>query len=138
MPTPHYGQPRYRAIADELRQRIERGVIRPGSLLPSESTLRAEFRASRGTIRQAIALLRNDGIVATEQGRGTYARLHGQFWKPQQRTQSETRERIICADATLAELFKTKVGARLIERERMIRIDGEVESIIREYRICTD
>ncbi|WP_176308434.1 GntR family transcriptional regulator [Micromonospora sp. NBS 11-29] len=134
MPTPHYGQPRYRVIAGILRERIERGLIGPGSLLPSESTLTAEFRASRGTIRQAMALLRNDGLVATEHGRGTYAIPHGRDCKPSQISYPEVRKQIVAADATLAALFNIEVGARLIEHESIIRIDGRVESIIREYR----
>ncbi|MFG1840018.1 GntR family transcriptional regulator [Micromonospora sp. NPDC049175] len=74
MPTPHVPPRRYRLVADELRRRIEAGVIPPGSLLPSESTLMAEFSVARGTVREALALLRSEGLVLTEVGRGTYAR----------------------------------------------------------------
>jgi GntR family transcriptional regulator len=61
-------------VADELRRRILSGAIPPGALLPSETTLIAEFSASRGTIREAIGLLRVEGMVVTEHGRGSYAR----------------------------------------------------------------
>jgi len=61
-------------VADELRRRILSGAIPPGALLPSETTLIAEFSASRGTIREAIGLLRAEGMVVTEHGRGSYAR----------------------------------------------------------------
>ncbi|MGW0218530.1 GntR family transcriptional regulator [Micromonospora chokoriensis] len=61
-------------MADELRRRIEAGVIPAGSLLPSESALMAEFSVARGTVREALALLRSEGLVMTEVGRGTYAR----------------------------------------------------------------
>jgi GntR family transcriptional regulator len=74
VPTPHSERPRYRLVADELRRRILAGVIPPGSVLPSESTLIAEFDVSRGTVREAIALLRAEGLAVTEMGRGTYAR----------------------------------------------------------------
>jgi GntR family transcriptional regulator len=74
VPTPHPERPRYRLVADELRRRILAGAIPPGSLLPSEPTLIAEFGVSRGTVREAIALLRAEGLVVTEHGRGTYAR----------------------------------------------------------------
>lgn len=74
VPTPHPQPRRYRQVADELRHRIEAGVIAPGSLLPSESTLMAEFAVARGTVREALALLRAEGLVMTEVGRGTYAR----------------------------------------------------------------
>jgi GntR family transcriptional regulator len=61
-------------VAEELRRRIQSGAIPPGALLPSETTLIAEFSASRGTIREAIGLLRAEGMVVTEHGRGSYAR----------------------------------------------------------------
>ncbi|MEE6257982.1 GntR family transcriptional regulator [Plantactinospora sonchi] len=73
VPAPHR-QPRYRAIADELRRRITAGAIPPGALIPSESSLTTEFRVARGTIREAINVLRAEGLVMTEHGRGTYAR----------------------------------------------------------------
>lgn len=61
---------RYREIAAALRSRI---VAAPaGSLLPSEAELSAEFAASRVTIRRALDLLRDDGLVAARQGFGWY------------------------------------------------------------------
>ncbi|MEU4639265.1 GntR family transcriptional regulator [Micromonospora sp. NPDC023814] len=130
MPTPHYGQPRYRTIANELRQRIEDGEIPPGALLPAESTLTSEFRVSRGTIRHAIAALRDAGLVATEHGRGTYAVA---FVPPA--SQAETKEREVAADADLAILFKIEVGAALIEREVIVRRSGRAQEVVRTYRL---
>ncbi|MEV1071715.1 GntR family transcriptional regulator [Micromonospora parva] len=130
MPTPHYGQPRYRAIADELRQRIEGGEIPPGTLLPAESALTSEFRVSRGTIRQSIAALRDAGLVATEHGRGTYAVA----FTPTA-GQAQTEEREVAADAALAILFKIDVGATLIEREVIVRRSGRVQEVVRTYRL---
>lgn len=74
VPTPHRASPRYRRVADELRDRIKAGVIPPGALLPSEAALIAEFGVSRGTVREAISLLRAEGTIVTEHGRGSYAR----------------------------------------------------------------
>ncbi|MDG4774066.1 winged helix-turn-helix domain-containing protein [Solwaraspora sp. WMMD792] len=74
MPTPHYGTPRYRRVADQLRDRITSGAIPPGALLPAETALAKEFNVARGTIRAAINALRQDGLVTTEHGRGTHTR----------------------------------------------------------------
>jgi GntR family transcriptional regulator len=74
VPTPPHERPRYRLVADELRRRILAGVIPPGSLLPSETALMREFGLSRPMIREAIGLLRAEGLVVTEMGRGSYAR----------------------------------------------------------------
>ncbi|MGH2685698.1 MAG: GntR family transcriptional regulator, partial [Actinomycetota bacterium] len=52
---------RYRAIADELRRRVETGEFGAGSLLPSESELSAAYAASRVTVRRALEELRHEG-----------------------------------------------------------------------------
>ncbi len=61
---------RYQEIADELRARARTSA--PGSLLPSESELSAEFAASRVTIRRALELVRDDGLIAARQGFGWF------------------------------------------------------------------
>nr|WTA67193.1 GntR family transcriptional regulator [Micromonospora sp. NBC_00855] len=135
MPTPHYGQPRYRVIAEELRERIESGAIPPGALLPAESVLTAEFRAARGTIRQAIAVLREAGLVATEHGRGTYANLRRHDAGQKRSSKPETRQRQVTADPELAALFAVGVGTALIEQESVTRTNGAVREVVRTYRL---
>lgn len=61
---------RYQEIADELRERI--AASGAGSVLPSESELSAEFGASRVTVRRALEMLRDDGLVAARQGFGWF------------------------------------------------------------------
>ena len=61
---------RYQEIADDLRRRVRNAA--PGSLLPSESELSAEFSASRVTIRRALELVRDDGLIAARQGFGWF------------------------------------------------------------------
>lgn len=48
-------------IADSLRERIRLGELPVGAVLPSESQLCAQWQASRGPVRQALAALRADG-----------------------------------------------------------------------------
>jgi GntR family transcriptional regulator len=64
--------PKYQQIADRLRAQIGNGVLEPGQRLPSEPELAAEFDASRNTVRLAIALLINQGLVVSRQGLGTF------------------------------------------------------------------
>lgn len=73
VPSPHV-RPGYRQVADDLRRRIAAGLIPPGALLPSESTLMQQHGVARGTVRDAVAQLRAEGLVITERGRGTYVR----------------------------------------------------------------
>ena len=63
---------RYRAIADELRRRVEAGEFGAGRLLPSEAELSGAYRASRITVRKALELLRDEGLVDARQGFGWF------------------------------------------------------------------
>jgi GntR family transcriptional regulator len=65
-------QAKYQEIADRLRDEIDSGVLQPGDRLPSEPDLVKTFDASRNTVRLAIALLTNQGLVVTRQGLGTF------------------------------------------------------------------
>ncbi|RAO08402.1 GntR family transcriptional regulator [Micromonospora noduli] len=134
MPTPHYGQPRYRLIANQLKERIESGRIPPGALLPAESALTAEFQAARGTVRQAIAALREAGLVATEHGRGTYATPHQHERGLDEGSETETQQRQVAADPELAALFAVEVGTTLMEQQSLARADGAVQTVVRTYR----
>jgi GntR family transcriptional regulator len=63
---------RYRQIATVLRDRIASGGYPPGGVLPSEADLGAEFAASRVTVRRALEMLRDDGVVDARQGFGWF------------------------------------------------------------------
>ncbi|MEV0839248.1 GntR family transcriptional regulator [Actinocatenispora sera] len=65
-------RPLYVRIAMSLKARILAGTYQPGSRLPAEERLTDSFRASRSTIRQAIADLRATGYVTSRQGSGTF------------------------------------------------------------------
>lgn len=62
-------EPLHRIVAGELRGRIRRGELAVGAAVPSESELCREFSASRGPIRQALATLREEGLIGGSQGR---------------------------------------------------------------------
>jgi GntR family transcriptional regulator len=64
----------YQRIADDLRTQILSGDLAPGSPLPSEAELVRRYGSSRGPVRQAINLLRSEGLVDSHQGRGVFVR----------------------------------------------------------------
>ncbi|UGQ09365.1 GntR family transcriptional regulator [Yinghuangia sp. ASG 101] len=61
-------------VADDIRARIGTSEYPPGTKLPSEAAMIAEYGVSRPVVRQAIAALRAEGIVKVEHGRGAYVR----------------------------------------------------------------
>ncbi|MFE9204686.1 GntR family transcriptional regulator [Micromonospora sp. NPDC007230] len=67
-------RPRYVQLAEELREKIDRGELAAGALLPSEPELAAQTGMSRTSVRNALRQLREWGLVRAEQGRGTYVR----------------------------------------------------------------
>lgn len=65
-------EPKYAALAAQLRQAIFQGEYVTGSRLPSENQLVESTGFSRQTVRQAIALLEQEGLAQRVQGSGTY------------------------------------------------------------------
>lgn len=65
-------QTRYQRIADDLRARLGSGALAAGRLLPSEAELSEEFAASRVTVRRALEVLRDEGLVDSRQGFGWF------------------------------------------------------------------
>jgi GntR family transcriptional regulator len=63
---------RYREIADDLRVRLEEGDLRGRRLLPSESELSTRYEVSRVTVRKALDVLREAGLVDSRQGFGWF------------------------------------------------------------------
>lgn len=63
--------PRYKAIYASLMQQIRDGVYPVGTLLPPEIELCRQFDASRHTVREAIRMLNEGGIVSRRAGVGT-------------------------------------------------------------------
>lgn len=64
--------PAYIRIHDSIKDEIDQGVWKIGSRLPSERDLSDQFQVSRMTLRQAITLLVDEGILERRVGSGTY------------------------------------------------------------------
>ncbi|TXC82234.1 GntR family transcriptional regulator [Metabacillus litoralis] len=67
----------YQQVKDILIKRIQSRIWEPNALIPTEQDLMKEFDVSRTTIRQAISLLVQEGLIEKRQGKGTIV-------KPQQ------------------------------------------------------
>lgn len=67
-------KPMYRQIADAIGKQIEKGLLKPGDALPTESALQAQFGVSRVTVRQALKQLTEQNVIESIQGSGTYVK----------------------------------------------------------------
>lgn len=59
-------------LAEELRDHIESGALGPGDQLPTEREIGDQFGVSRAVVREAIGVLRHDGLVESYRGRGSF------------------------------------------------------------------
>jgi DNA-binding GntR family transcriptional regulator len=66
--------PRYRQIAAIIRERIESGELEPNRPIPSEVQIENEFGVARATARRAVAVLRDEGLIVTVPGMGSYVK----------------------------------------------------------------
>lgn len=103
--------PLYTQVADVLRQRIVKGVWPVGGRIPTLPALAAEFAVASITVRQAIQLLKNEGLLSPEQGRGTFVRA---------RPPQHPRMQIATSLTKLAELYRAD-APRLIALAEGIR-----------------
>jgi hypothetical protein len=63
---------KYEVILDDLRSRIVKGTLAPGTQLSTWDELKARYKVARTTIRSALNSLRNDGFIESSSTRGMY------------------------------------------------------------------
>ena len=62
----------YARVANDLRAKILSGELPPGKKLPTKLELVEQYGVGPGAIDTAMLLLRNEGLVIGQQGRGRY------------------------------------------------------------------
>ncbi len=140
----------YHRLAEDLRAAIVGGRYQPGDRLGSEWELADRYATSRPTVRRAIALLKAEGLVVTEQGRGTFVRprppvrlavtaanyrRHRAAGAPgfdaQVREQGQRpRQRLLAvlttdAEAEVAGCLGLAAGSVVLTRQRLFLVDDE-------------
>jgi GntR family transcriptional regulator len=136
----------YRTVAGELRDRIKRGVYRPGQQVPTEADLVREFRVSGITVRRAIRDLVLEGLVQGRRGAGVFVRerrrvvrsLGGDFRESLgdeiRRAGEEPGIRelacaLVDAPEDVARRLQLRRGARVYRHEKLVLADGEAVGI---------
>jgi GntR family transcriptional regulator len=130
-------EPAYAQLAGILREQVASGAYQPGEKLPSEAALCKNYDVSPMTVRRAVNLLIDQGVVRTIQGKGTFVkalnfgsisfnlRQFQDLFKDKKRTKIRFLEaRIIRADAQVARKIDIQVGQRVIFMRRLIDSDG--------------
>src|SRR5436305_5266990 len=139
-----YTPPKYAQLIGELQERIESGEYPPGSMLPSEHQLTAEFGVARPTVVRALRALRADGWIRTQQGKGSFVRgrpaladAESQRRGESELDRDESREhgemvevRMITPAPRIAALLEVPEGDKVLCRKRLARWDDEGAEVV--------
>jgi GntR family transcriptional regulator len=68
----HEREPIYLQLVEQVKSMVASGVLKPGSQLPTVREVAADLRINFNTAARAYRLLHEEGIISTQQGRGTY------------------------------------------------------------------
>jgi DNA-binding transcriptional regulator YhcF (GntR family) len=119
-------------IADTLRDRIRSGDLKAGDRLPTQAELAEEFGVERGTVRQALRVLQEDGLLSNV-SKGSPPRIA----EPQPVT-DEPQPTMVGLAPRLAEAFaapQVRVDAACLTAETLMLALGEPVRLIHEGRI---
>lgn len=130
--------PLYRKLAATLQHALEDGRYAVNAPLPAERELAASFNVSRDTVRKAIRLLEEQGVVYSDHGRGTFAapeavrqmsRFLDSFTDDAIKRGALPGQRIlalepVAADLALASLLQLEAGAPLVRLRRLRLLDA--------------
>ncbi|WP_420392841.1 FadR/GntR family transcriptional regulator [Acuticoccus sp.] len=64
-------------VARSITDAIERGRLKPGDRLPTEQALSAQFGVARTVVREAVSLLKYDGVIEARRGVGAFVNEPG-------------------------------------------------------------
>jgi GntR family phosphonate transport system transcriptional regulator len=134
---PQKGLTLWRQIAETLAEEVSAGSF-AGGRLPTEPALAARFGVNRHTVRRAVAVLAERGLLRIEQGRGTFVADHlvdyvlGRRTRFSANLQSQGREpghrllsaATVAADAATARDLALRRGARVVQIEIVGNADG--------------
>ncbi|MER6014817.1 GntR family transcriptional regulator [Streptomyces bluensis] len=119
-------------IADVLRDRIRAGDLKAGDRLPTQAELAEEFGVERGTVRQALRVLQNDGLLSNV-SKGSPPRVA----EPAP-THDQPQPTMVGLAPRLAEAFSTphvRIDAACLTAETLMLALGEPVRLVHEGRL---
>jgi GntR family transcriptional regulator len=141
-------KPAYIQLVRIMSQQIAAGVLRPGDQLPSEGRFCTQFNISPMTVRRAINILVERGLVSTTQGKGTFVKpldmgeavfrlqeLKDHWAQGTQTTVQLLEAGIVSADERVVKKLAISPGERAIYIRRLMLQDCLPTMYHREYMV---
>lgn len=130
------------AVRDLLRAELLRGD-HDASALPDEASIQRAHGASRGAVRAALELLREEGLVERLRGAGTFVaarktlhrleRLHGLDPAAGPVLHEVLTRQVLGAHSVLTDLLQVAPGAPVLRLDRRTRVGAEVVGVWTSY-----
>lgn len=133
---PRFMTARHEQVADALRRLITAGTLAVGQRLPPETHLSVQYGVSTPTLREALEVLRAEGLIAKFQGRGNFVRRPPErFTYPSSTKAARTTVSSAATTATghLAGRLGLAEGAPLTEYACLTHLDDSPEALTHVY-----
>lgn len=117
--NPDDQRPAYLQIAATLRENIATGKLGPGSRLPSGRELAKEFGTALMTVQHALRVLRDEGLVISQQGRGVF--VHTSTEANPQALKPHVLEAAVATQLESIRLELSKMNERLASIEQQLK-----------------
>ena len=115
------------AVVGRLQQQLSLGVYQPGDKLPSEPELMTQFGVGRSTIREAIRILANTGLVTVRQGSGTLVESQRGITEPLQQRLKRAEPSDLDEVRQLLEIKIAEKAALLRTRKDIVKMQALLE-----------
>lgn len=110
------------AVVGKLQQQLSLGEYQAGQKLPSEPELMEQFGVGRSTIREAIRILANTGLLSVRQGSGTFVEIQNGIAEP-------LSQRLKRADARDLDEVRQLLEVKIAEKAAMHRSKKDIEKM---------
>jgi GntR family transcriptional regulator len=137
--------PAYYQLAEDLKNKIESGELKPGDVIPSEAQLAAQYGVSRMTVRNGLSLLSKGGYINSFQGKGNFVaspkmdRMYFYFSENNLLGQNKKLDAkllsvdVLAADDKTASKLQVAVGSKIVRIEQMLSSEDGPVAIDRRF-----
>lgn len=138
--------PVYFRLAEDIKQQVLSGKLKPGDVLPTEAQLCEQYGISRMTARQGLKLLAEEGLIESFRGKGSFV-THPKFNElvlelpdSQYNSINDSNMRllgaeVISADTNIASVLKLRPGSKVIRFRKLYTVNEEPIALDTRYII---